>query len=204
MSQTVTDSPVMLIINTDHDDRIVPAPMAHPSPSHPHPLPDGLEVQRGQQRLRLWRRWLSPAVYVMGGWAIVWFTITNFLLSLGGHPPTLVNLYVAVPGLFMTYAALTRVFNQTLIEVTPTQLVVQHRPLPWALGKRLATQDIQGVYGDFKVVYAKQGRVDVQRVMVVRANGRKTVLLSGIELTEPQRDFIVAELCGYLQSVCGG
>ncbi len=189
------------VIIRDRPTCAIAAPMAHPSPSHPHPLPAGLEVQRGHQRLRLWRRWLTPAVYVMGGWAIVWFAVTHFLLSLGGHPPTLVNLYVALPGLFMTYAALTRVLNQTLIEVTPTQLVVQHRPLPWALGKRLATQDIQGVYGDFKVVYAKQGRVDVQRVMVVRANGRKTVLLSGIELTELQRDFIVAELCDYLQSL---
>ena len=88
-----------------------------------------------------------------------------------------------------------------LIDVSLSHVAVRHTPLPWPGGKNFATRDTDRVCGETRKVHAKGHTVDARRIMVVRKNGGKEPLLSGLELSESQMDFIVEAINEYLQAL---
>ena len=165
--------------------------------------PDGIRVERSARGLRITRRWFTGSEHVMLGWAVVWFGLLSIFLSLGGHPLDRFNLIPAAPGVGMAYAAIAHYLNHTLIDVSRSHLAVRHAALPWPGGKNFATRDIDRVCGETRKVHAKGHTVDARRIMMVRKNGGKKPLLSGLELSEYQMDFIVEAINEYLQALPG-
>lgn len=131
-------------------------------------------------------------------WVALWLGLTHFLTSLS---PTTEpgDRLLLIPALLMGYCALTRFVNRTVIEISAKGVVVRHQPLPWWGNRRLAVQDVQALQTGVKRIYAKGHTVHEYRIFVIRAHGRKTMLLKGIELTLAQMDCIVTAIADYLQ-----
>src|SRR5689334_17827808 len=83
---------------------------------------DGVQVERDARGLRITRPWSKVAGYAMLAWTAVWFGLVSFFLTLGHASGGWQDLLVALPGIAMAYAALTRFFNRTLIEADTTRL----------------------------------------------------------------------------------
>lgn len=165
---------------------------------HDHAL-HGIRIEHGRG-LRIIRNWFSVAAYIMLGWSAVWFGLIYFFLSLGGHSLEWVAFFPMLPGIVVMYVAITRFFNYTLIDVNQARLIVRHLPLPLIFGKQFATRDIDYLYGDIESVYTQSG-MHIYRVMVMRQDGKKRVLLSGLEMSGIQMDFIVSAINTYLQDL---
>jgi hypothetical protein len=89
----------------------------------------------------------------------------------------------------------------TLIEINPSRLIVQHALLFWLGGKTFAVRYIQKLEPQIKKVYAKQGMIHVYKILVVRQNGKKAILLSGLEMMAGQMIFIINALNTYLKTL---
>lgn len=163
--------------------------------------PDGIRIEHNTQGLHIIRYWSKAAGCFMLVWVAVWLGMVGFLFSLGGHSLDWFALIPALPALIMSYAAMTRFFNYTLIDVTPSRLLVRHKPLLWSLSKHFATHDIHLLCAAVKKVYAKGGIINVYQVMIIRQDGKKKVLLSGLEMSESQMNFIVDAINEYLRTV---
>jgi len=164
-------------------------------------VPDGIYIEQHPQRLRITRTWAKVAGYVMFAWVAVWIGLWSFFLSLGQQPIGWFILIPVLPALLMAYAALARFVNHTLIEINASRLIVQHAPFLWLGGKKFAVRDIQKLEPQIKKVYAKQGIVHIYQILVVRKNGKKAILLSGLEMTEGQMIFIIDALNAYLKTL---
>ena len=163
--------------------------------------PDGIYIEQNPQSLRITRTWSKVAGYVMLAWIAVWIGLWSFFLSLGQQSSGWFILAPVLPGVIMAYAALARFVNHTLIEINASRLIVQHSPLLWLGGKKFAVRDIQKLEPQIKKVHAKQGIVHIYQILVVRQNGKKAILLSGLEMTETQMIFIIEAINAYLQNL---
>lgn len=163
--------------------------------------PDGIYIEQNPQNLRITRTWAKVAGYVMLAWVAVWLGMWSFFLSLGQQSIGWFILIPVLSSLIIIYAALARFVNHTLIEINASRLVVQHAPMPWLGDKKFAVRDIQKVEPQIKKVYAKQGIVHIYQILVVRQNGKKAILLSGLEMTEGQMIFIINALNAYLKTL---
>lgn len=163
--------------------------------------PEGISIEQTPQHLRITRTWAKVAGYVMFAWLAVWIGLWAFFLSLGHQPIGWFIVFPVLPALLMAYAALARFVNKTLIEINTSRLVVQHAPLFWLGGKKLAVREIRELEARIKKVYAKQGIVHIYQILVVHQNGKKVMLLSGLEMTEGQMIFIIDALNAYLKTL---
>jgi hypothetical protein len=68
--------------------------------------------------LRITRSWVRTAGYGMLLWVAVWFGMVVFFASLGARQDGRLMLMLALPGIGMAYAAVTRFLNRTVIDVT--------------------------------------------------------------------------------------
>lgn len=159
---------------------------------------DGVRIERGVRGLRITRPWAKAAGYAMLLWVAVWFGVVSFFTSLGSHRDIAPMLLLALPGIGMAYAAMTRLFNKTVIEVTRNVITVCHSPLPWPGRRRFMVPDVKSLHVKVKKIYAKAGPHDECWIMVARANGKKSVLLKGLEMSALQMSGIAAAISGYL------
>jgi hypothetical protein len=164
-------------------------------------MPDGIYIEQTPHRLRITRTWAKVAGYIMLAWVAVWVGWWSFFLSLGQQSSGWFILIPVLPAVMMAYGAFARFVNHTLIEINASRLTVQHAPLLWLGGKKFAVHDIQKVEPQIKKVYAKQGMIHVYKILVVRQNGKKAMLLSGLEMTEGQMIFIIDALNAYLKTL---
>jgi hypothetical protein len=164
-------------------------------------MPDGIDIEQTPQHLRITRTWAKLAGYIMFAWLAVWIGLWAFFLSLGQQSSGWFILFPVLPALLMAYAALARFVNHTLIEINASRLVVQHSPLFWLGSKKFAVREIQKLEARIKKVYAKQGIVHIYQILVVQQNGKKAILLSGLEMTEGQMIFIIDALNAYLKTL---
>ena len=163
--------------------------------------PDGIDIEQNLHSLRITRDWSKIAGYVIFAWNAVWIGMWSFFLSLGQQSSGWLILIPVLSGLIIAYAALVRFVNHTFIEINTSRLIVQHAPLLWLGGKKFAVRDIQKVEPQIKKVYAKQGIVHIYQIWVVRKNGKKAILLSGLEMTEGQMIFIIDAINAYLETL---
>jgi hypothetical protein len=98
----------------------------------------------------------------------------------------------------MAYVAMTRFANRTLIAASPSERVLRHAPLPWPGGKRFPTRDIRGLHTETRTVHAKGHSVDEAWTSIVRPNGKKAMLVKGLEMTDPQMSHIAGAVGEYL------
>jgi hypothetical protein len=159
--------------------------------------PDGIYIEQNPQNLRITRTWAKIAGYVMFAWVAVWFGLWSFFLSLGQQSAGWFILIPVLPGLMMAYAALARFLNHTIIEINSSRLIVKHAPLFWFGSKKFAVRDILKLEPQIKKVYAKQGIIHIYRILIVHKNGKKAIMLSGLEMTGAQMIFIIEAINTY-------
>jgi hypothetical protein len=113
--------------------------------------------------LVLRRRWFSPTVIFMLFFAIFWdgflvFWYSNALERSSPDPITLaVPLLHVAAGVFVTYSALTGLFNHSEIMVRDGTLSVRHGPLPWPGNIALATSELRQLFVRQRVHRGKNG-----------------------------------------------
>ena len=156
--------------------------------------PDGLTIEKSLGGLTIARRWSRPAGYAILLWIAVWTGLVAFFTSLGHQPADGLARALYLPAIAMGYVALTRFLNRTVIEVGTSEMTVRHLPLPWPGNKRFPTQDIMGLHEEIRKIHAKGHTVDECRLLVVRRNGKKAILLKGLEMTDMQMSRIAAAI----------
>ncbi|HEX4934769.1 MAG TPA: hypothetical protein VFV33_16380 [Gemmatimonadaceae bacterium] len=164
-----------------------------PTARHDRTIGD-VRIEQGAHSLRITRSWARPAGWVMLLWTAVWFVMVGFLTSLGGHPQWVVRWWLSLPGVAMAYAAMTRFLNSTLIEVTATTVRVQHAPLPWPGRRTFARDDVRALHVQVKTIHARGGPVHECWIRVERANGKRAVLVKGLEMSAGQMSVIAAAM----------
>jgi hypothetical protein len=128
----------------------------------------------------------------------VWFGLVAFFLSLNTSPAGKLSMLAILPGIAMTYVAMARFLNSTLIDVSPSRLLVRHAPLPWPGGKCFETREVCGLHVETRHVHAKGNPYDECWILIVRLNGGKAVLLKGLEMSGLESSLIVAAVSDHL------
>jgi hypothetical protein len=159
---------------------------------------EGAQFLRSVNGMRITRPWEKKSGYALLLWVAVWLGMIGFLTGLGGHRDVEFTAWATLPGVFMAYAAMTRFFNSTVIDLTPECIRVRHTPLPWALGLRVATRDVTALRVRVKRVYYRGGPVDECRILFERTNGKQAMLVRGLEMSALEMSGIAATMSDYL------
>jgi hypothetical protein len=123
--------------------------------------------------------------------------MVSFLASLGAQQDGRLMLLLALPGIGMGYAAMTRLFNRTIIDVTPAAITIHHAPLPWAGRRRIPTRDVKALNVRVKKIRARPP-YDECSLAVERMSGKQSTLLKGLEMSAIQVSGIAATLSDFL------
>jgi hypothetical protein len=158
----------------------------------------GLLIERLRPGLRITRPWSKIAGYASLAWVALWFGVIHFFTSLGQQSSDVPYL-LALPGIAMGYVALTRLFNRTVIEIGAGRISLRHQPLPWFGRRHFAIAEVYGLHTEIRKIYAKGHTVAECWIFIVRGNGKKTMLLKGIELSVAQMNYIAGVMCNYLE-----
>lgn len=141
-----------------------------------------MRLKRSGRALRIERPWVRKAGYAYVIWAAVWFGMTGFLTSLGGHRDLEFTAWMALPGIMMMYVAVTRFFNRTVIDITPANITLHHAPLPWPGRRHVSTRDVDAVRVRVKRVYYRGGPFNECWISLERKNGKISMLVKGLEM----------------------
>lgn len=102
--------------------------------------------------LRVRWRWFSlmyvPLAFFCAAWdsfLIFWYTMA---FTMPNAPWIMIVFPVAhlAVGVGLTYSTLAGFLNQTTIELTPTELLVRHGPLPWINNRSLLAGDVASLF----------------------------------------------------------
>jgi len=122
-------------------------------------MPKNVTCEKGPDRLTLTRRWFSAGAVLRIVVSLFWcgailtvYTVVTLSyvgrVSMGG--PRWLLYLILLPFLWfwrrIAYDSMTGVLNKTVIEVTSSQLSVQHRPLPWPGNQSLPVSDLKSLY----------------------------------------------------------
>jgi len=116
----------------------------------PVPMPNGIDVQRGDRAIRITRRWFLPVHIFLLVFAIIWNTIVFGFFGVamfgGGGIFGLFMLPFFAAGIFVAYSAITGFVNSTTIECANGTLSVAHAPLPWPGATSIPSGEITQLY----------------------------------------------------------
>jgi len=155
--------------------------MASRTPS----IPEGLDLITTPQQVIIRRRWFSWMVFPMLLFAIVWDGFLVFWYStalLGKNTPWIMILFpighVAV-GVGVTYYVLCSFFNRTDVILTPDQIAVATRPLPWPGNRRVPLREIHETEIRTRYGNTNQARANLV-IMFVDGSNKERKLVTGI------------------------
>ncbi|MEM7168264.1 MAG: hypothetical protein AAF581_22650 [Planctomycetota bacterium] len=165
------------------------------------PMPRGFMVHRGQDRLKITRRWFGPRVIFLvavtvlwTGFGLVWnggaLARGEWVFSLAGAA------YVAV-GLGLAYFSLAGIFNTTEIVVANGRIGVRHGPIPWLGNISLRAAKPKQLYAKRKLRRHQHGADESFEIYVITTSGRHTRILRGLP-TIKQAVFIEQQIEGFL------
>jgi hypothetical protein len=130
--------------------------------------PKGFTVEQVGSALRITRRWFWPstiALYCLLAPSFLWLGITR-----SSALPTIL-------GMVFVYALALFVFNRTVIEVTDTQVVISHGPIPSLLKRQLFdAHELVRLYCH-EDSFHEFGSADIDYELRARTVGGNTVVL---------------------------
>lgn len=101
-------------------------------------MPEGIQIVKSENEIRIIRKWFSGAAYALTFFAILFWGVSIFIAIDSGFVEILFINPLNYVGLWMVYRALTFFLNTTEIKVNQRELTVRHGPLPH-LGRRQQT-----------------------------------------------------------------
>jgi hypothetical protein len=159
---------------------------------------EGMRFEHIARGLRITRPWSKTSGGFILLWAAIWLGMIYFLTGLTRHRDVEFAMWASLPGMFMTYAAMTRFFNRTEIDIGRDSITVRHAPLPWLWRRRFATRDVAAVHTGVKRIYYRGGPHDEFRIVLELKSGKMSMLLKGIEMSSAQMYAIAEAVCDYL------
>lgn len=154
------------------------------APVQAAPQPPQMKVEQLGNNWRVTWRWFTPEVAFLLFFACCWdgFLVFWYVMAFTTNGPLAMKLFpilhVAV-GVLVTYLAITGLLNRTTIDVSRSQVLVRHRPLPWAGNRSVPSAEIQQLYCEESGV--KQNGASRYRVCVSLGNGRRFTLVTGFK-----------------------
>jgi hypothetical protein len=116
----------------------------------PVPMPEKMEVHRGDGSIRIVRRWFQPMHIFTTAFAVIWniFVFGFFSVAIlgGGGFFALFSLPFFGVGIFIAYFSLAGLLNRTVIDLSAETLSVVHTPIPWPGTPSIAAADIEQLY----------------------------------------------------------
>ncbi len=157
-----------------------------PAPIRPRAKPDGsIKIENSAERLRITRRWFTPATIFLAFFTLVWdgFLIFWYTMAMGGGAPVemlLVPLLHLVVGIYLTYTVLCGFVNRTIVELNREQLEVWFDPMPWPGEKTIQTAQIKQLYCKERVKRSKNGPRYSYQLFAVTQDDEEVKVLSGL------------------------
>lgn len=147
------------------------------------PLPKGMAVEHQGYELAITRRWLSAQFYFLvffclfwDGFLCVWYSIA--LSQRAWSMAAFALLHTAV-GLGLTYYTLAGFLNSTLIRVSPSQIGVAHRPLPWWGRRQIDSSAIAQIFCKERITRGKTTTITYEVLAATHA-GAQEKLVGGL------------------------
>lgn len=109
-------------------------------------------------------------------------------------------MWASLPAVFMAYAAMTRFFNSLVIDITPDSITVDQTPLPWALRRGVSTRNAAAVRIKVRRLhYRGTGPLDNCHISLELTNGKRSMLVRGLEMSALEMSGIAADISDYLR-----
>ncbi len=119
-------------------------------------LPTNIRIEDRGETLIITRRWHWQISFFLFLVAMILIIVFFILFGSGVRDEELlaeellvfgVTLAIGVAGFGLFYAAVACLFNRTVITVSPRELSVIHRPIPWPGNRRIPSSIITQIYG---------------------------------------------------------
>ena len=157
--------------------------------------PKGVEIRPSLNGLEIVRKWRSVVGFVLLGFCVFWdgfvvVFVTDLIRQGQLEGVFFVSIHGMV-GLGLTYFALCKIFNRTHIEISPAELAVSHRPLPWKGNKRVPIGEISQLYTKERIHRNKNGVNYSYELRYLTRGGEDLKLVSGME--KPDHSFYLEQ-----------
>lgn len=160
---------------------------AQSAPDQPQPpdmtLPKGLQLEILAGGLKITRLWFEPVFIILLIFCAVWdFVALAVVIEMGRFGLLTPHLWV---GAVFTYYALSKLINRTVIHVTPQQLTIRHKPLPYPGNKKVDPIILKQLYTQRRAHRQKNSVHYTYEVHMHAWDGRNEPLIT--RLTTPQQ-----------------
>jgi len=159
------------------------------------PMPRNVTCDKQPTGVTLTRRWFSGIAIFLLFFSLFWNGIVFFIFGLAVLPGTeapwftyLILLPFLALGLYLAYYTLTRILNKTVIQLTASELSIQHGPLPWPGNRLLPVSGLKQLYCKEVISRDYEGDTFIRyHLLAVLSDGQEIELLKGIESPETVR-----------------
>lgn len=152
-------------------------------------LPENMRDESSGYKLRLVRRWFSPAIFILLIFCFLWdgFLVFWYSMAFKEGAPLIMKVFPILHvliGVGLTYGVVCGFVNRTEVEVEGGELRVRHGPLPVPGNRRLAADDLQQLYTRERLRRNRNGHSYQYEVRAKTRGGKSVSLLSG--LSDPE------------------
>jgi hypothetical protein len=156
------------------------------------PMPPKVTCQKQLGGVSLTRRWFSGvaiflAIASLLGNGLILAALTLIPDTYAPWFPRLILLPLLGAGLCLAYYAAARLFNSTVIQLTPSQLSIRHRPLPWPGNRSLPVSGLEQLYCKRITADQEDEMSASYSLLAILNHGQEIELLNGIESPETVR-----------------
>lgn len=148
---------------------------------------DNIQINENQYSLEITVRWFKWAAIFLVFFCIAWDSFLFFWYANTGMPFIFYLfpiVHVAV-GVGLTYYTIALFINKTHLSIDPTQIRIQHSPLPWIGGKTIDATEITQLYVREQTRHNKGSVSYSYELRAKLKNGRSTVLVGSTILSNP-------------------
>lgn len=160
------------------------AALAEGQPRPRVPVPERYVVTEVGDTLTVRWRWFEATHLFIFFFAITWDAfLVNWYFGLHVRNDLMHYLFpiahVAV-GIGISYFAITRLVNRTLITASRDRLTVAHGPLPWVGSGSYARAELDQLFVEPRVSRSKKGATTTYALCAIDRGGRKRTLVKGL------------------------
>lgn len=170
----------------DQLDAIVSFGSSAPVPGRPEvSLPQNFKVAHGNGGLLITIKWMSPAMFALLFFCIIWdgFMIFWYILTLGNKIWVMAAFGIpfALVGIGLTYSTILGFVNRTEILISHEKLTIQHLPLPCCReSKEILSAEIAQLYTMRHVSHSDNGTSTTYDLRMKTTHGKDQTLIKNL------------------------
>lgn len=153
------------------------------------PRARGILVESTAEGLTIRRRWFHPRYIAMAFFCVVWdvFLLFWYGAAFNMNAPAIMFLFPLIHlavGAVLTYTTLAGFLNTTYVDLTHSEVRIEHAPLPYPGNKRLAAADLRQLYTQEVTHRTKNGTTTTYTLNAITLSGDKLELIKDLDSPE--------------------